>query len=185
VAFKPPLVDNEIPSSAKWNQAVGVYDRAGGDVDVVSSVTETAIYSASIGAGHMSSDRALRLTLLGDFLQNASGNFTARVKLGGTPIATLTSNVGLSGNRRDMELALFVKNRGAANAQYWKGLLVFGATGSGTAWTSDSGRIGWSFVATSTVDTAAAQTLEVTVQWDVSGASLSFRKREAMLELLG
>jgi hypothetical protein len=205
MAANPPFADGEIPSSAKWNSLVGVYDRAVTAIDVVSSVTETPIYSKAVGAGHMSTDRMLRLSLVGDYLNDtgADRSFIFRVKFGGTTIFSNAADGLLMGPvalRRDFEFRVLIANLGATNAQFSKLSLEVSsaiAATNGVGRTTDTPGTSTNTVLNTrylsvplgasgnhAIDTTAACTLEVTVQHPTSSASLSCRRKFAYLELL-
>ena len=57
MAFKP-FPTGHLVASADLNDLVGNYDRALADVDIVNTVTETAVYSHTITASHIGSQRA-------------------------------------------------------------------------------------------------------------------------------
>ena len=74
------IVAAEIVTAAKLNLFSRVYDRVVTSVDVVSTATETNLYSKSIAANDMQTDRMLRLTLLGDLLRNNGEDPVIRLK---------------------------------------------------------------------------------------------------------
>ena len=205
MAPNPPFVDNEKPSTAKWNTLVGRYDVATSEIDVVSTASETALYSKSISAGDLSSDRMLRLTIRGDILNNtgASHSFTLKVKFGGTTIYDSTGSgwvLATAAGRRPFKLLVELANLNATNIQFMGGeMLVGNATGAttgigrlgddvGSASGSQSSTQGlihmFSSNGTHAVDTTAACTLEVTVTPSLNSASLSVRRKHGILELL-
>lgn len=195
-----PITSGGDVTSAFLNDLVGVYDRSTAAVDVVNTTTTTAIYSKSIGANHLSTDRMLRLTILGDYLNNTgvSRFFSLAVLFGGAVVFDDSSpDVDTSGNRRPLRICIEMGALGATNAQYLNGTLAIGAadapsTGTGrldAGMTSDATlTVGENYMGTiagsGTIDTTAAQTLEVRVSQSAASASLSFRKRYANLELL-
>ena len=208
MAPNPPFVDNEIPSSAKWNTGVYVYDVNTTTVDVVSSTTETSIYSKSIGAGHLSTSRLLRVTIEGDALINSgTPTLTLRCKFGATTwFGDVTATISTSAVRQGWWLELYLQNLNATNVQR-----AWGRAGSSPAVAGSVAGIGnlaandgsgnpnanWLTVpsvngysdfqsngTTMAEDTTTAKTFDVTVQWDVNSASVSFRKFSAVMELL-
>ncbi len=190
MAPNPPFVASEIPSAAKWNSLVGTYTRATTTVDVVSTATETTLFSQSVGAGHMSSDRMLRLTLLGDYLNNtgASEDPRLRVKWGGTTIwDQVPSVIGSNANRRPFRAVVEIANLNSATSQYMSGVMAIGSAnatvGIGSANPADAGGMIASAGLLS-VNTASAAVIAVTAQHDTSSANLSLRVRYGILELL-
>src|SRR5262245_35565047 len=112
-----------------------VYDRVTTMVDVNTSTTETTLYSKSITGGDLSTNKMLRLTLLGDVLQNAGGvpAATLRVKLGATTMFAdtigdaATSIFANGAPRMPYTLHMTVSNLGAANSQYLNGFFAMQA----------------------------------------------------------
>ena len=192
-----PFATNHDLASADVNDLVGVYRRLGNEIDVTATTTETDVLknsggtALSIGAGHMSSDRMLRATIKGDYLNNTGATLQVRVKFGGvTQIDSTTIAIPASANRRPFRIVVEIENRGATNSQLVTLLAVIGysapsATGIGTLGILATDALNNQIVGgTGTIDTTAARNLEVTVQHQTNSASLSFRKRSAIVELL-
>ncbi len=184
---------------ALYDQATTiVYDRAATTVDVVSSTTETAIYSKSIAGNDMSTDKSLRLTINGDYLhQSISNSLRIKVNFGGTTFWDYTTDFGTGTSPRiqPWEMKLLVSNLGATNSQMIQGHFLSNymanatpTAGIGTVYLTNSsvpGMFGvFGISSLGTIDTTLAQTLSVTVQWSTSSASSSWRKRNAILELV-
>jgi hypothetical protein len=190
VAFNPPIVDNEIPSAAKWNTAVGMYDRSTVIVDIVSTAVETDAYSKVITGGHMSTDRALRVTFLGDYLNNTGGvaTFTLRIKLGGTLYGQAIGSIAASATRRPYWLEFLIANIGTGIDQITvgvhSGLQVAPSTASVAGVWGGLDLTSFSTAGSTAVDTTINQTLAITGQHGASSANLSFRKRYVAVELL-
>ena len=188
MAANPPFTDGEIPSSAKWNTLVGVHDRSPTAVDVVSSVAETTIYTCTIGAGHLSSDRALELFLSGDILQNASASATLRIKFGATTLWGNSIGAPLSTNdvdRRPWSLVVSMQNINSASVQELGGTFFLGDASSASV-----AGLGSQFVSnvmplqgTAAENSAGALAFAVTVQWNTSSANASWRKKQGKLRL--
>lgn len=199
MAFNPPIADNDIPSSAKWNTAVARYAAFTSTIDVVSSSSATAVLSQSIDAGHLSSDRLLRCTIIGDYLNNdgATRNLTLSIVFGATTLwADPFSSITNASTRRPIRWTFEIANLGAANSQFMAGVFWMG---SSSAPTTGLGRTNGgnftttmnadlqhnvSFAGSASEDTTTAKTLTVNVQHSASSANLSFRKRYALLELV-
>lgn len=186
-----PHVAGTVVNAADLNDRVKIYDRATTEIDVNTTVTETTVYTKSIGAGHMSTDRMLRLTLLGDYLNNnAAANITLRVKLGATTLMDdITAVINTSATRRPFNLQVEIANLASASVQFATLLFVVGplsgaTTGIGDlANASDLGSTIMATNGTTAVATASAQTLVVTIQHNASSANQSFRRKYALLEL--
>lgn len=172
-----PFVPNEFPTADDLNDLVSIYERSTSEVDVVSTVTETTVFSKTITGGHVSNNRSLRLRIVADYLNDSGSNrnVTIRVKLGGTTLATVVgSSVPASASRLPAGLEILIQARGATNAQ-----LVSVRHPNFTS----QGTVIESLPATAAVDTTVNQTLAVTVEHSAAHASLSWRKRGADLEL--
>lgn len=198
MAANPPFADGEKPSAAKWNSLVGVYERSTSAVDVVSSAAETDLYSKSILAGHLSSDRMLRLTLLGDYLNNSGSTqtITLRFKYGATTMFGDVASVATGANRYPLLIVAHIAVLGATNSQWLAGSIALGSPLAGSvAGRGDidggmdpnanwSGSSLFAFDGSAAEDSTAAKTLAVTAQHGASNANLSIRKHYAALELL-
>lgn len=172
--------------AADLNDLVGVYDRSTSTVDVVSTLVETTIYSKVIGAGHLSTNRALKLALFGDYLNNSGGlqNTALGVYFGGTQKIFVSQGFPNDVDRSAMFLEVTLANLGATNSQAIYGHMLMNtapqAHGVGTGYSGGAVH----FFNTMAVDTTIAQTLLVTAVHDLSSANLSLRKKYAILELL-
>lgn len=193
MASKPFSSGHDL-AAADVNDLVGVYDRVTAQIDVVSSIAETTIYTKSIGAGHMSTDRMLRFTLIGDYLDNAgTTNITFRIKFGGTTIVAFTTATSIpqDADRQPFELEFKMANLNSASVQFLKGshttLTAAAAAGLSSAGIFNQpgdGRVNFATAGTVAINTASAQTLVVTAQHASSDANISLRRHYAMLELL-
>lgn len=169
---------------------VGVQNQVATDVTVVNTTTETSIYSYSVPAATLDTNRLLRLTIFGDILANSgTPNLTVRVKFGGTTIyADATANFSASATRRPFFFQILLAGDGATNAQVLGGWLFVGAIGTATTGTGDLGvdeNQGVAPIAnTAALDQTSAQTLDVTVQWSAANASVECRAKHAVLERL-
>lgn len=176
----------EVPTAAMFNADVRdnllvvthMEDVEPTSVDVTNTTAETSIFSYTVPANRMSTNRMLRLTLLGDLLYNNSdtNQVTLRTKLGGTTINTYNCDPsGLSIARRWWELVIYVANRNATNSQIVISSMHGGAVpslnevqGSGAA-----------------INTAVDALLEVTAQWSAASTNNSFRREYGVLEMTG
>jgi len=171
-----------------------VYDRSTTLTDIVSTTAETTLYSKTINATDMSIDKILRCTIIGDWL-NSTGSgrtFRLKIKFGGTTMLdSLTDSFASAAQRGTVYIQFSLGNMGATNSQFMQGfsslnrvspttgLGSFGATPTGNEFAQAFGAS-----ALATVDTSAAQLLDVTITPSASSSSLSFRKRHALLELI-
>src|ERR1051325_4783619 len=174
---------------------VSVLDRSvSGSSAATKSSAETTVYSFSVPGNTLSSNRSIRLSLIGDHLNNSGGtdNRVVKVKYGATTIFQATAtNVNASANRGALELDVELAAAGATNAQRAKGRWLIGATGDnnagGVAVTKDfTGGAGGGLTASGGIeqtavqnnvaeDATAAKTLAVTFQMTVANANSDMR----------
>jgi len=163
------------------------YDVNYTDVDVVSTATETTVYSKTITGGDMGANGSLELLVLGDHMMNNStlDTVTLRVKWGGSTVFTGSGGTNtINANRDGSGVHLWIVNKGSTSSQIMVcgmavGMVTGGATGS-----VGRGGVGiGGLPATAAVDTTSSQTLQVTAQWSAASANNSWRKRLAILYL--
>ncbi len=167
--------------------STGPYDRQVTTVDVNNTTSETAIYSFSVPGGVLSTNRALRLNLSGDYLNNSGGNsnLTINVKYGATTIAACALGaVSTSANRRSLRVELILAALNATNAQISRGVVSLGSAGSATG-TGAAPALAHEVVHNSIAeDSTAAKTLQVTVTHSVVGLTVSATAKNVILERL-
>jgi hypothetical protein len=174
--------------------------------DVVNTVAGTDLLNGdiTIGAGVMGTDKTLRATLIGDYLNNTGAvrSLTVSVSFGGVTLWTETigdgvNTIGASGNRRAMRISLEIANLGAANSQMMTGMIALSGLGAATGTGADlagltrlytnagnSERSTFGSSGAIAVDTASAQALLVTVTHSTASASLSARLKYAIIEIV-
>lgn len=177
-----------------WTQFVGVLDRAVTQNDVVNTAAETSFYSFSVPANVLDTQKMLRLTLYGDYLNNsgAGRTLTIRVKFGGnTYYNDVSGTLAASASRHPFRWEVLLGNRNATNVQSIGGYFSMGIAGGATTGLGDLATFATNttgfetpFYNDGAVDTTAARTLEVTVQHSTNNASLSIRRQMAILEVL-
>lgn len=186
-----PLAASTVVTSAFLNDLVGAYDKSTSAVDVTTTLTETTLYTKSIGAGHMSTDRWLIGDVVGDFLNSSGGGLgvTFRIKFGATTLVdTNTLTIASNAARQPFAIHFEIVNLGATNSQWLDGYLKLSTNSSGTAFTTGLGNSTtanpfWPMAGSAAEDTTAAKTLTVTAQLSSTSASLSCRKKAALLRL--
>lgn len=181
--------DATLVKPSDWNaDHIGsdIEDRDLTTVNVVSTVVETSVYSHSLPAGLLGDDGGFRLTIGGDALVNAAGTATIRIKLGTTTVLTSSAlDLVNTADRYKFWLEILCMNSSAA-AQKWAVSLQLVAGAADFPWQlgGNDGATAGAGYNSSAEDTTAAKTVDVTVEWSASSASLSFRKEMALLELL-
>jgi hypothetical protein len=172
-----------------WADGTIALNRDVTSADVVSTAAETTVYSFSVPANSLGSTRALRLTMIADYLNN-SGSATQliiKVKLGTTTVLTLDSTAGAfssNATRRPVRLEAMISAANATNAQVGSGSLYMGGNNGVTGQSNTQSTLFISNHNAVAEDTTSAKTLSITVQHDASHASLSFIARAIQLELV-
>jgi hypothetical protein len=164
--------------------ASGLYLSTLGDLDVCNTTVETEIFSGTVAAADMAAGRVLFLEMVADWLNNTGGarSTTLRVKLGGVTILNLRfDGIGTAADRRGTIVTCLCQVVSLA-AQRWRGLMVFGTSGSDAGSDSGSGAVRVVTNA-SAIDLTVNQTLQITVQHDLASASLCFQRRGVSVEL--
>lgn len=189
-----PIAAAAVVTTAFLNDLSGVIDRSTSTVDVVSTAALTSIYTKSIAAGSMSTDRGLELWIGGDWLNNTGSNQGLRFQVifGATTMFDITNaSLGASNAaRQPILIHLMLQNLGAANSQLLTGRIVIPDTSFGAATTgignllTTSGSGQGTFGGTAAENTALATTLDIKVAPSAASASLSIRKKGAILQLL-
>lgn len=184
-------------ASATANRKVRVRDLAAGALirstthyDVgPSDATEQTIFTGTVPANCMGTDRMLRLAIRGTAKnQTGSGRlFQIRVNFGGSTLLDFSINLASSATLTTFWVDVEIQNDAATNAQNVtaKATLPGGsAPATGTA----GGSVGAAGIrtveGTGTVDTTSDQTLAVTLQLPVSDANLYADIERGMLELI-
>lgn len=196
-------VPTETPAMNRWEAKdatgqtlafSGVLYRAAGNpfANVVSTATETSIAAPTIKGGTLGTDRALRITILGDWLANTGVGTTwptVRIKVGATTALTLqpASNIN-SATRVGWRVEAILAARGATNAQAASGRMHANATIAGVSGTNiaPTNLIHDAYSTHSSVaeDSTADKTLDITIQNSTSHASYSTQVFSVLVEWL-
>lgn len=159
-------------------------------LDIVNTAVEQGLWSWIVPAGALSISRALRLTLIGDYLNNTGANssFTFRMLFGGLALSASLTQGGITAgdSRRALSFDIFLQAKGAANAQVaemgfflaWMG----GIPGLWQVGTAPGYHRGVNNGLA--VDSTITQILEIKVQHGTASPQLSVRRLSAMLELI-
>jgi hypothetical protein len=169
---------------------VVILDRDVTQAEVVSTVTETTVYTYSVPGGTLGTTKMLRLTLQGDVLNNTGVNRTntVRVKYGGTTLAVFDAvALSTSASRRALYLSTVLAAQNATNAQTSFAWLVQGAdVGVTGADGQDTSGTGPTYAMHNAVaeDSTTALAFVVTFELSAADANLSGRCNTAHLEVL-
>lgn len=168
-----------------------ILDREAIDLSVVNTTVETVVFSHSVPANAMGTDRVLNFRLIADDENQSavSNTSTIRVKFGGTTVWQDDRVSGASTDTGAWDLNLYIANQGATNDQTGGGLIArqkvvaptIGISGNVEATSFNAGPI---VHAASAIDTTLAQIFEVTVQHSVADAAIRFTRKSAMLSLI-
>jgi hypothetical protein len=150
--------------------------------EIVSSTAYTTIFSATIPADILETDRGLNVKIPLDYLNDtgATKTYKLKVTLGGTTIYEDQANANLNSNsnRGGGKLDLTLENYGATNSQLLHGTMLFVLGGS--AVTTGIGGLyqtqrGGFPIATAAKDSTGDLAMVIQFAWTTSSASLSLR----------
>lgn len=171
------------------NVGSSVLDRDVTAQDVVSSAAETTVYTFSVPGGTLSTNRTLRISLIGDILSGAARTMTLKLKYGATTVLTGAVLVGGIAGRGQMMFSAEITGLNSTSAQAAKGLLTMSNVGADAAGTmlSTAPTSGFFFAGVNsgvTEDSTSSKTLAITFQNSAADASTSMRVHTVLLELL-
>jgi hypothetical protein len=109
------------PSPAPFLGSRAFVDRLYTTQTVVNTTTETTIYTLSVPGGTLGTNKRLRITMVGDILNNTGGvqQENIRVKYGATTIATMGSlGLGFSAIRRPIWAWVELVARNSTSSQF-------------------------------------------------------------------
>jgi len=187
LATADTLTNKTLLATGTGNIVTGVIDRDVVTADVVNTITQTTVYSFSVPGGTLSTNRALRLTLIGDYLNNTGVNrqFDILVNFGATGIFDFTwAAVTASASRRMISAVITISAANATNAQVSLGRILFGTEGAAGGIGSTTAREWFGGHNSIAEDSTVAKTLEVTFKHNVADANLSARALAVQLEVL-
>lgn len=156
-------------------------------VEVVNTVATTDVFNEAVAAGTLSTNRKLRLTMIGDVLNNTGSNQTLRVTVayGATTVADTSSmSIATSASRRPVWLEAEIDAANSATAQYSRGQVFVGAAGD------VGGTLGAAAFHVSGINNAMAEnsagilTLKVSIVLGTASGNLSFRCHTVHVELV-
>lgn len=171
-----------------------------GTYDLVNSTTESSLISGAAASGTsgfripantLGLVGAVRLTLIGDYLNNSGGNqsCTIKIKFGGTVFyGDAVGSIGASANRYPARIQVVLANLNATNSNLLQGLApnwgTVPTTGSVAGLVSVMSNLRMVTSAVQSIDTTADQYLDVTAAHGAANANLSIRRHAAYAEAL-
>jgi len=172
----------------RLNSNVQVIDRDVVVAELVSSVAETTMYSFTVPANVLSNNRALRMTVVGDLLNNEGTPNTViwRFKYGSTTIAFNSEGIATASARRPTIMICTLSARNSTGAQNAFALWYIGnSIGVGGVADVYSEQNGGSFDVSISEDSTGALAFFFTIEHDTSSVDLSSKVQTVTLELLG
>jgi hypothetical protein len=199
-----PFATAEVVTAVEMNELARAHWRKTTAKVVANTITETDLLNGeiTIDAGAMSTNRMLRLTAVGDWINNTGAGVATprlKLKLGATTI--IDSNVVAAGwsalaQRFPWKIEVEIQNLGAANSQ-WTAFLLSSVLGTASATTQalTTGEGGIQIFNTqldfrviagnsSAVDTTAAQALVLTVTLATANALEDMTLKFATVEIV-
>lgn len=162
-----------------------VYDRNTTGTVVSNTGTETSVYSKTIAGGQLSTNKYMRITMLGDYVNNSGSTsiFTIRVKYGGTTFTTMSYSFNSGATHGATKVQADVLAKGATNTQEGFGSYWWGAGNTGGA---SGGIFGYDFTGHTgmAIDSTADQTLQITVQHSFTSSSTTWTTGPILVEIM-
>lgn len=162
----------------------------------ITSTTETEIFNQTVAANLMGTNRMLRLTIVGDFLNNPGGAGTAsptiKVKVGGTiRYEDSTAALAAGANRFPVRMTFEIGMQNATNTMHLSGVVGIGNAGGATTGignlATDESNVDAEISSGATFTQDSTSSFAVAVTWTNSatdGSNISFRRHYAVLELV-
>lgn len=185
-----PLSDPPTAAETDTTDKVYVLDRETTGTVVSNTSSMTECYSHEVPGGTLETDRMLRFTAVG-FFHNATGvnrTITVRLRFGGTTFYQDVSG-GMGNATVPVFLTFCIPNVGASNVQYGWGFASIPGSGATTGngdFSTDEGvsNAAIGMESAQAIDTTAPQTFDFAVQLSAASASLEYRMRYAVLEVV-
>jgi hypothetical protein len=149
------------------------------------------LYEFIIPGGTLSTDNALRVNILGDYLNNsgAGRTFTLRVKYGSTTMyVDATASIAVSTLRRPFTWEFVLAADNSASSQLMNATTMLGNVAAATTGVGDlatAPTVVFNVLqGTATENSANDLNFTITIQHSTNNASLSLRRRYACVELI-
>lgn len=167
-----------------------VMARTNADLQVVNTVTETAVLEYTVPANFLSGDHGFRVTLNGFLKNDRGGNttYTIRIKLGATTLWRNSRTIADAGTvvNAPIGIRFEVMAKDSDAEQEMFGTIIL--TGQNTAPTTGEGEFSETVLAeiygTSTEDGTIDNDLVVTIEMSNASASAEFTRRRFLIEYL-
>lgn len=172
--------------------SVSVIDKNGTTPAIVNTITETSTYSVTVKGGALGANGAVRVTILGEYLNNsgAGATVTLRVKFGGVTIyQDVTASIATSALTRPFRLDFFLSNRNSTGLNIMTGRVHIGNIVAATTGAGDLATDG--LLSTmidsnpgGSIDTTLDQVFDVTIQHSVANANINWTRTYVVTELI-
>jgi hypothetical protein len=165
---------------------VRVLDRNMAELSYASSTTETTIYSYSVPANTLGTNKALRITIGGNILANSgTDTLTIRIKYGATTMWDDSEDFAVTAVLRSFRLEAILAAGNSTSVQN----LIGSLTSSSGVLTTGIGQwagteIGGTINGAATEDSTGALTLDITAEHSVNHANVDLTINVRMIELL-
>lgn len=162
-----------------------VYNRTVTTATIANTTTETSLYSLTIGAGDLSTNKAMHVVVAGDALNATGGNKTIQfiIKFGSTTLWDDTTILTTtSASRRAFRLEFDLINQNSANIQILNGRLTFSPVSSAATGTGDTDATditAGTIYGTATEASASALLLDVRIVHQTASASAEIKRAYA------
>ncbi len=162
-----------------WASVVSMYLRDQTAAAINTSSAETTLYTGTVTGGDMSTNKSLRIRVIGDFLNNSGSNRQATLKLKfGALVLTYTFALqATSATRKRWEIDALIANIASASVQSASGSGFIGDTFSAPTRLELTQQLG-------TVNSAANVTLSLTAQNSDVDATLETKYLSLIAELI-
>lgn len=152
-----------------------ILDSAVASTTVGNTANETTLYTISIPANTLGTANALRLTIIGTWLQNAAKSVAIKLKYGGTTAATTAAAaIDDSATTTGLKIDALLMAQGATNSQFGAIFLNAGVRFANSNPISSQG--------TAAEDSTGALNLVVSAQWSGAHASATLTSKYVILE---
>lgn len=172
---------------------VSVYNRTPSVLEVVSSTTETDVYSFSITGGTLDSSKAMMVTLIGDYLNDSGSARTMVIKAiyGTTTLyADTTATLATGATRRAVLIRLILGSQGSTSAQILGGEIFISEDAGATTGLGDLATTGGldevqaCVYGSASEDSTTNLNFRITITHSANAATISFRRQYANAMLL-
>lgn len=156
--------------------------------EVVNTTTDTPTFSATIGADWITATGMIRLTAIGDCLNNSGGDAVLRIylSLGGSSVALWDVTIPSNANRRAVLLEAWIAAINATNAQRIMARLTVGGAASAAHPPAQAADAENSVQEDAHTDNFAAGTvtIQITAKWDTADPDISYKQYSVHVEAI-